>query len=60
MIISQHAQSTFGFFENDTILFREDKGKKLNKIQTEKLDPIVDLFEKTFNVKLPINYGFEV
>lgn len=44
------------FLENDTLLFREADGTKLNKIQNEKLNPIIKKFENKFTVKLPINY----
>ena len=48
------------FLENDTILFREDPDKKLYKIQTDKLDPILEDFNSKYKMNLSTNFEFNV
>jgi len=53
-------RSVIQFPENDTILFREEEGKKLAQIQNERLNPLIDWFNNKYRTQVKINRFLDV
>ncbi|CAD8194222.1 unnamed protein product [Paramecium pentaurelia] len=53
-------QSIISYLERDTVLFRENPDTKLYKIQQEKLDPQLKIFNEKFGLYLKTNFGLNI